>query len=221
MERRYACNRNLFNPTRKECGEDILARKSREHILDRFHLGFERSAGSATESGGPDLVLLLPGESLCKNAHGFIGRGLCLTSTKRKQANITVRGSEHTVRAGPTLYNCAFSMGIKTPVSATEFAKAPLLRPHAIYPASKEDRNFLMETDTVSWPRLQTVRGARSSWFEVGKVPGQDGFLIAVGALTGLVILIVAIGMPLCSRSTHCDAHLLSSIMLVAFRASF
>lgn len=66
MERRYAFNRTLFNPTRKERGEDILAGKSREHILDRFYLGFDRFAGPATESGGPDLVLLLPGESVCK-----------------------------------------------------------------------------------------------------------------------------------------------------------
>lgn len=186
-----------------------------------FDLGLESFARPATGSGSPDVVLLLPGKSLCKNARGFIGRGLCLTSTKREQTNITVRGSEHTVKAWPTLYNCAFSMGIKTPLSAIEFAKAPLLRPHTIYSTSKEDRSFLMEIDTVSWPRLQTVRGARNSWFQVGKVPGQDGFLIAVGALAGLVILIMAIGIPLCSRSTHCDDHLLSSIMLVAFIASF
>ena len=110
-------------------------------------------------------------------------------------------------------------MGIKTPVSAIEFGKAPVLQPHIIYSTSKEDRSFLIETNTVSWPRLQTVRGARNSWFEVDEVLGQDKFLIAVGALTGLVIITMAIGIPICSRSTHCDDHLLSIIMPVTFIA--
>ena len=75
-----------------------------------FDLGLESFARPSTGSGSPELVLLLPGESCCKNARGFIGRGLCLTSTKREQTNVTVPGSEHTVKAWPTLYNCAFSM---------------------------------------------------------------------------------------------------------------
>ena len=56
----------------------------------------------------------------------------------------------------PTLYNCAFTMGTETSVSAKEFADC------SIYEALEIDSGtFLISSDIASWPRLQIARSGK------------------------------------------------------------
>ena len=104
------------------------------------------------------LTLLLPWSPLCLNAHGFVGRGLCLTQTGELRTDISHPDSGERVKARPTLYNCALTMGTETSFSARDFAD------YASYPAFEIDSGiFLISSDIANWPRLQIARSDRFS----------------------------------------------------------
>ena len=202
-------------------GKTFWLMKDGELFWVALDLGVECFAGPATETGSPALVLLLPGKSFCKNACGFTGRGLCLTSIGKKQTYITVCDAEKKNKAWSTLYNCAFSMGIKTPVSAVKYADAPVLYAQKVYEDSDEDRSFFIESDTVSWPQLRTIRSVKNSWLKSKIVPGALDFL-AIGlwsVLLGAFITLFAT-VP-CYVETNCNEARLALLMLPVICSSF
>lgn len=138
------------------------------------------------------LTLLLPWKTLCLNAHGFVGRGLCLTQTSETLIDVSHTDSHVLIQARPTLYNCAFTMGIETSFSAKEFAGCP------IYQALEIDSGtFLINSDIASWPCLQI---ARSGKFIPAPEPNHQMivqlgvFLGGSSACLGLVLIVYGPG---------------------------
>lgn len=137
-------------------------------------------------------ILLLPWKALCLNAHGFVGRGLCLTQTGETRIDVSHTDSRVPVQARPTLYNCAFTMGTETSFSRKEFADCPIHQALEI-----DSGTFLISSDVASWPRLQI---ARSGKFITAPEPNHHAivslgvFLGAVGACMGLVLIMYGPG---------------------------
>ncbi len=158
-------------------------------VLD---LDVSQFADETQDSKRTALTLLLPWKVFCLNAHGFVGRGLCLTQTGETRIDVSHTDSRVTVQARPTLYNCAFAMGTETSFSAKEFAGYP------IYQALEIDSGtFLISSDIASWPRLQI---ARSGKFITAPEPNHQaivGLGVMLGALSacmGLVLIMYGPG---------------------------
>ena len=111
------------------------------------------------------ITLILPCNTTnsCQNARGFIGRGLCLTNTNNSQITMYEYDSPDPCKAWSTLFNCAFSIGIQTPLSSSEFPDIPTITTSDIglYPEDADGRIFLIESDIDSWPRLEVVRDGK------------------------------------------------------------
>ncbi len=98
------------------------------------------------------IILLLPQDRTALNAEGFIGRGLCLTILSDEQIELPGSDGEPSRKAWPTLFNCALSFGVKTPVSIDR----NLLPIQSIdWPLDRDGRRFLMRSDIASWPSLE------------------------------------------------------------------
>ena len=154
-------------------------------VLD---LDIREFADGTPKSKSTTLTLLLPWKGFCLNAHGFVGRGLCLTQTGETQMDISHPGPGERVRAWPTLYNCAFTMGVETSFSAKEFADCPIY--HAL---EIDSGTFLISSDVGSWPRLQI---ARSGTFITAKEPTHQGIVgcgVVLGALSACLGLVTMI----------------------------
>ena len=153
-------------------------------VLD---LDVRQFANETQNSKRTALTLLLPWKALCLNAHGFVGRGLCLTETGETLIDVSHTDTRVPVQAQPTLYNCAFTMGTETSFSAKGFADFPMF--HAL---KIDSRTFLISSDVASWPRLQI---ARSGKFITASEPDHQA-MVGLGTLLGA--LSACIGLVLC-----------------------
>ena len=134
------------------------------------------SMNSIQDSGSPSsLTLLLVTGSRCLNAEGFLGRGICLTTSGKVVASSESDSQGATI----SLYNGAFSMGLETPISVIRRGNAPTIEASKYQPSfsrpdspdsgrkASENLSYLIQCETSGWPRLPSVRNANGAWFGI------------------------------------------------------
>lgn len=134
------------------------------------------SMKSTQDSGSPSsFTLLLVTGSQCLNAEGFLGRGICLTTS----SEVVASSESESQGAIISVYNGAFSMGLETPVSVIRRGSAPTIEASMYQPSfsrlappesgrkASESLFYLIQCRTSGWPRLASVRNANGAWFGI------------------------------------------------------